>query len=248
MDSNTLSSHSLQRAGASEQIFDILKREIASGSLRPGDRIPSENELAAQFGVSRMTARNALQRLNAIGLVESRVGEGSFVKKFCLSALFGGLTDFISTNNSLEEVQEFRSFFESACLELACVRRQQEDIEKLQQAFERMREVAPSGDITAFNEADMAFHRCICKITGNDVFLMVQYVLQDLIRAQLSASNRLYGKIKGASNDPKDENYILKLLAEDHWKYIVSLQQRDASIAIKDRDWYIDQFRNMKME
>ena len=58
-------------------MFDQLREQILSGGWKPGDKLPSENELAAQFGVSRVTVRNALQRLSGLGLLETRFGEGS---------------------------------------------------------------------------------------------------------------------------------------------------------------------------
>ena len=241
----TNGNYSLQRTGASEQIFDILKKEIATGVWKPGDRIPSENELAEQFHVSRMTARNALQRLSAIGVVEARVGEGSFVREFRLSSLFGGVTELLNTESSIEDIREFRAFFEATCLELACARRTEEDIARLKAAYDRLRETAEEGDPEAFAEADMAFHRCICEITGNDVFLMVQYILQDLLRTQLKANNSLYGRVRNASPDKDSPNYVYKLLAQDHEKYIVSLEKKDPSIAIDDLKRYLERYKGM---
>ena len=52
------------KSSVSQQVFDQLREQILSGGWKPGDKLPSENELAAQFGVSRVTVRNALQRLS----------------------------------------------------------------------------------------------------------------------------------------------------------------------------------------
>ena len=56
------------KSSVSQQVFDQLREQILSGGWKPGDKLPSENELAAQFGVSRVTVRNALQRLSGLGL------------------------------------------------------------------------------------------------------------------------------------------------------------------------------------
>ena len=66
------------KSSVSQQVFDQLREQILSGSWKPGQKLPSENELAAQFGVSRVTVRNALQKLSGLGLLETRFGEGSF--------------------------------------------------------------------------------------------------------------------------------------------------------------------------
>ena len=68
------------KSSVSQQVFDQLRQQILSGSWKPGDKLPSENELAAQFGVSRVTVRNALQKLSGLGLLETRFGEGSFIR------------------------------------------------------------------------------------------------------------------------------------------------------------------------
>ena len=79
--------HQLKRKSISDQIFDILKEKIISNQWKPGDKIPSETELAASFGVSRLSARTAIQRLSALGLVEIRVGDGTYIKDYPLDNL-----------------------------------------------------------------------------------------------------------------------------------------------------------------
>ena len=71
----------IKRVSVGEQVFTQLKELLVQGEWKPGEKLPSENELAAQFGVSRITVRQALQKLGALGLVETRLGEGSFVKQ-----------------------------------------------------------------------------------------------------------------------------------------------------------------------
>lgn len=237
--------YKLQRTGASKQIFKILKRNIATGVWKVGDKIPSENELAAQFQVSRMTARNALQQLNALGLVETHAGEGSYVKEFRLSSYFGEVAELLDENHSINDTREFRKFFEAACLQLACLRRTDEDIEALTEAYQKMVKLAPTGNFTEFHNADMAFHRCICKIARNDVFLMVQYLLQDILRIQQESNSNLYGIVKGASQEPSDDNFVLKLLAADHEKYVIALREQNPSIAIDDLSKYLRQYEAM---
>ena len=111
MENNKSTPVKLQRTSVSEQIFAILKQKIASGEWQDGQKIPSENELAAQFGVSRMSARSALQRLSALGLLETRPGDGTFVRAFSLLNYFQEATDLIATSNNMEQIREFRNFF-----------------------------------------------------------------------------------------------------------------------------------------
>ena len=68
-------------AQACDQIVQQIEHMIVTGSLRPGERFPSERSLAKQFGVSRMTLRRAMQQLEVRGLVETRSGRGTFVSR-----------------------------------------------------------------------------------------------------------------------------------------------------------------------
>ena len=68
----------IQKVNVVEEIFDQLQSMLIEGTWKPGDKIPSENELSETFGVSRMTIRQALQKMKALGLIETRSGSGSF--------------------------------------------------------------------------------------------------------------------------------------------------------------------------
>src|SRR6516225_4008357 len=69
----------IERSSIKELALDQLKRYIGSGRLKPGERLPSERDLAETLGVGRSSIREALKIFEAVGLVESRIGEGTFV-------------------------------------------------------------------------------------------------------------------------------------------------------------------------
>src|SRR5688572_16926787 len=72
--------NSLDKRPKYRQVFDVLRRDIRTGRLKGGDRLPSEAELERQFGASRITVGRAVRDLQSSGLVERRPGAGSFVK------------------------------------------------------------------------------------------------------------------------------------------------------------------------
>ena len=74
-----------------DQIFDYIQGEIIHGTWKPGEKLPSETELAASLEVSRMSLRSAIQRCCAMGLTETRTGEGTFVRNFSLRSYFSEL-------------------------------------------------------------------------------------------------------------------------------------------------------------
>ena len=73
--------HPVSRVKLSTQIENQLKDQILTGKWKPGERLPSENELAEIFQVSRVSIRQALQALSAQGLIETRIGDGSFISQ-----------------------------------------------------------------------------------------------------------------------------------------------------------------------
>lgn len=76
----------IKKVSASEQVCEAIQEQISGGVWRVGDKLPSESELAQKFGVNRLTVRMALQKLNALGIVETRTGSGTFVIEFDFEA------------------------------------------------------------------------------------------------------------------------------------------------------------------
>ena len=72
----------IKKVSASEQVCEAIQDQISAGVWKVGDKLPSESDLAAKFGVNRLTVRMALQKLNALGIVETRTGSGTFVIEF----------------------------------------------------------------------------------------------------------------------------------------------------------------------
>ena len=111
------------KSSVSQQVFDQLREQILSGGWKPGDKLPSENELAAQFGVSRVTVRNALQRLSGLGLLETRFGEGSFIRGPEAGAALNQLVPMLYLGQeTLRDILTFRRIVEGPICEIACRR------------------------------------------------------------------------------------------------------------------------------
>ena len=235
----------IQRISVGEQVFSILKSKIASGEWQSGERIPSENELASQFGVSRMTVHNALQRLGTMGLLETKPGDGTFVRSFRLAEYFQEASELLDNAKTLRDIREFRSAFERDYLTLACQRRTEADMEDLERIYARMEELSDTDAFDAFFDADMDFHHRICQMTGNDVYLMVESILRNLLQAQLKDNTKRYAQIKNASLHCGAENYVLKVLVAEHRDFIHALEQRDPSLAADKLNAYLDTYSSM---
>jgi DNA-binding FadR family transcriptional regulator len=154
---------------APQQIASAITGSILDGSLRAGDRLPSEEDMASLFGVSRPTVREALRHLrDQHVLVSSRGRTGGYrVAEFSLETLSSGLGQLISLSLVIEtltyaQLFEVRHALDVLAAGLAAARRTDEDVEKL-------REALPVGaaDPPATASEDMAFHRVLADCTHN---------------------------------------------------------------------------------
>lgn len=166
----------IRKVNVSEQVFEQLKTLLVQGQWKPGEKLPSENKLAQMFGVSRITVRQALQKLNVLGLVETRLGEGSFVRESDLSDSMNALLPAVMlSQNTLPQVEEFREMIEVESARLAVLRAKSEDLEELKGIFRRMQD--SEGQPAAFGSADLDFHMKLGRMTQNVLVMKTQDIL-----------------------------------------------------------------------
>ena len=103
-----------------DQIFDYLQSEILKGTWAPGEKLPSETELAVSLDVSRMSLRSAIQRCCAMGLTETRVGEGTFVRDFNLRSYFTELYRLKLLGRNPNEINDMRAILQLGSVRLIC--------------------------------------------------------------------------------------------------------------------------------
>src|SRR3954467_7271501 len=123
-------------ARASSSIADQIRQAIVGGRLRQGERLPPERELAEQFGVSRVTVRDALRALEAMGLIEVRVGArgGAFVTVPSGSVVGQTMSDMMMMQAlTPEDIVEARLILELGTVTLACARATAEDLETMRE-------------------------------------------------------------------------------------------------------------------
>lgn len=170
----------LKRTSASEQIFQQLKEKILSGELFPGSKLPSENELCRLYQVSRTTVRQALANLSALDLIETRFGEGSFVKTADSGAVMNPLlTHTFLSEKSILEVVEFRQLMEPSTAKLACEKASEEDLITLRKLYEQM--VQNQKDLHAFAKLDCEFHTEVARISRNPYVIKVFEIIADIL-------------------------------------------------------------------
>ena len=162
----------------SDIILKQMKEQILNGDWEPGKKIPSENELTELFGVSRISVRQALQKLTAIGLIETRAGEGSFVKKLSPGIAMNNLIPALYLSpDSLKEVLEFRKVMEGPVAELACLKAGPGDIENLEKIYRDM--VKYKDNLEKFSQEDYNFHIALGIITNNSIIIQLYTIIQE---------------------------------------------------------------------
>lgn len=151
-----------------DELIARLTAEITSGTLKAGDRLPTEQEMIAAFGVSRTVVREAISALRAEGLVETRQGAGAFVASDMRLRPFRIDEGGLRTVEGVLEVMELRMSIEIEAAGLAAERRSEADAAHIAATLEAFAESVERGEEAV--EADFDFHRAIAKATGNQFF------------------------------------------------------------------------------
>lgn len=151
-----------------------VERLIVQGHLVAGTRLPSERDLAEQFGVSRTVVREAVRTLAARGLLEVRTGSGTVVRHPTSEAAAESMSRLLATHShglDYGRVIEVRRVLEVEIAGLAAERRTDDDLATLDtiltQAEDRL------GDPHTFVETDVSFHEALARATHNDLFLVI---------------------------------------------------------------------------
>lgn len=151
-----------------------LLQLIRERGFKPGDKLPSERDLAAEFGMSRGAVREALIRLDTLRIIESRPKSGMYLQPFGAERSIEAMVLFAETNTPLTAAEvaqsvELRSVLESESMRLACLRRTDVDLQRLQAILQQSSETIAAGGTLA--ELDADFHKAIVAATHNDLLL-----------------------------------------------------------------------------
>ncbi|EJN07042.1 FadR/GntR family transcriptional regulator [Herbaspirillum sp. YR522] len=155
----------------SQEVVAALSEMIANGGLQPGDKLPTESEIMQAQGVSRTVVREAISRLQAGGLVETRHGIGTFVLEQKKSSNINIDPATITTMRDLLALLELRISLETETAGLAAARRSEEQLADIRRALEAFRENQLSGGDTV--GPDFRFHFAIANATGNRYFIEI---------------------------------------------------------------------------
>lgn len=168
-----INSHASRRKprNLSTELVDTLTRQIRNGELSPGQKLPTEAAIMEAFNVSRTVVREAISRLQAAGLAETRHGIGTFVLTPPLQEA-GGFRispDQLATLRDVVALLELRIGLETEAAALAAVRRQDDHLKALAAALEAFSSAIERGESSV--ATDFQFHQEIARATGNSHFI-----------------------------------------------------------------------------
>lgn len=186
----------IRREPLANEIARRLVEYLLSGEVSPGERMPSERELAQAFGVGRSAMREAIKSLSLIGLVEVRHGDGTYLRKSD-SAILPQVIEWglLLGEPRTRDLVEARQKIEEVIAGLAAERRSEEDVAALRGLLARMEAAAgPDGDPAEFVDADVRFHLALSEAARNtalrDVLVGIQALLQAWVRRAISLGDR----------------------------------------------------------
>jgi GntR family transcriptional regulator, transcriptional repressor for pyruvate dehydrogenase complex len=167
-----------------EQIVQQIEESIVEGSLKPGDQLPAERELAQRFGVSRTAVREAVKALREKGLVEAYSGRGTFITDGTTQAVRQSLDLMVKIGQpeGLTHLAEARAILEPEIAALAAGRIQDSELATMRDAVSAMDKAGQNPE--TYIEADLDFHLALAEAAANPLILSLLDSIVGLLREQ----------------------------------------------------------------
>lgn len=179
----------IQPKKLAEVIAEQLETMLLDGQWLPGQKLPSERDLAAQFSVSRPSLREAIQMLVSKGLLYRKQGGGTYVNDQLTAQVADPLLELLATRPEGQfDLLEFRHALEGMAAYYAALRGSEDDYTALLQAFENVQEKIKSNDLAHQAEALADFYLCMAKGAHNIVLIHVMGNLSALLRENIQGN------------------------------------------------------------
>jgi GntR family transcriptional regulator, transcriptional repressor for pyruvate dehydrogenase complex len=205
----------IRRNKVYEEVAKQIERLILK-KLRPGDKLPSERELAEMLKVSRSSIRDAIRSLELVGLVEPRQGAGTIVREVTSGSVVNSFEDALKRRRELvSELLDFRRMLEPPLAARAATHASETDVSEMEDILQRQYEKQRRGEPAVAEDAE--FHYAIALASDNSVVLKVIDILMDLLRESRERSLQVEGRAQ-------------KSLA-GHRRILAAIKRRDTEAA-----------------
>jgi GntR family transcriptional repressor for pyruvate dehydrogenase complex len=222
--------HPIKKTRIAEEIADRIRVLILDGTLPPDRPLPGERLLAARFGVSRGSIRDALRLLETIGLLETRHGQGTFPRELDVNRLVAPLASILAYRSDLrDELLDVRRMFEPAVARVAATRVTDEDLADLQRILDTQRRKLKAGGSAIIE--DTAFHAALARATRNRVVMRIMQTLNDLLIESRTRALRQKGRPERS--------------VQGHEAVVAALRRRDPDAAAVAMHTHIDQIAEL---
>ncbi len=222
-----------------ESAVDQIRSVILAHNYKPGDRLPAERELAEQLSIGRPSVREALRILATMGLIEIRVGNGTYVRDVSLLPYIESLITHISSRLKAREenilkLWEVRRILEAGNVSLASSRMTSQHLGKMEECILEMEKNINNPEV--FFSTGIRFHREIAEATGNEILILIWNNLWDMIlRSDLY--RRRYSPNFRTLHSPRQS-------LEDHKKICRALSQGNHRGSLKAMEEHLEKEEN----
>lgn len=166
--------HTVQKKSVVDIVMDAVIADIVSGKYPPGSKLPNEYELISQLNVSRNSLREAIKTLSAMGIVEIKHGDGTYVCSQVAPSVFDSVVySMISSMSSSNELIELREIVDDATVRLAIEKITVEEIDSLEKNVAEMRMEIRNKNVSKAKELDYKFHMELISACKNALFIRI---------------------------------------------------------------------------
>lgn len=207
-----------------EIVAEQLTEMIKSGEVQPGERLSSVQQLAEDFNVGRSAIREALSALKAMGLIEIRQGEGTFVKKvdFDLASKAIPSVELMKIED-IRQLFEIRKLIETGAASIAAQNRTDSDLLELENILNCMKYAEGNGDIG--EKADIDFHMTIVKATRNDMLYRLMETVSDTVQQSMREARKVFLYL---NQEKMDQLY------DEHVRIFNAIKEKNSALAYEE--------------
>ncbi|QGU94826.1 FCD domain-containing protein [Clostridium bovifaecis] len=199
----------------SDIVFKAIEEKIFSGEWKSGTKITSEPQLAKELNVSRISVREAIEKMVALSILIKRQGEGTFVSDLSTSTYLNNLIPMLTLDKyDYMEILELRLVMDVESARLCAIRCSEDIIKELEEAYSEMLQY--EGDMEKFTEKDLKFHMKIAEGTQNSLIIKINEMLRDILNYHQRGLYHTLGPVGGI----KEHKFILD-----------AIKNRDAELA-----------------
>lgn len=204
-----------------EEVADELMKMIKNGELNPGDQLASVQQLAENFDVGRSAIREALSALRAMGLVEMRQGEGTYIRAFDPGMLAQSISAAVlMKKDDVKDLLEIRKILEVGAVAAAAANWKEEDLNEIETTLDDMTKAIGSEELG--EQADLNFHMAIAGATHNQLLSNLMNSVSETMAQTMRETRRIWLYSQETTSER---------LYQEHKKIFEAICDRDANRA-----------------